>query len=126
MTKKRIVIKPEDVTTYNPAAHQGTVNRRLICPETVGAKNLEIVLGMVDPSGLAEEHYHEKAEQAVYLVEGKCIVEVEGKSAEMKAGDICFFPPMKRHKVIPVGGAIKALVIYSPPLGNATVAFKTK
>lgn len=122
---QRIVIKPSEVQTYSPAAHRGTVNRRLIGPETVSSKNLEIVMGIVEPSGLAEEHYHEKAEQVVYLLEGKCIVEVEGQSAQMEAGDICFFPPGKKHKVVPVGGAIKALVIYSPPLENATTAFKT-
>lgn len=125
MEKAVFVVRPGDVPTYSPAAHRGTVNRRLIGRETVGASKLEVVLGEVEPGGLAETHYHDSAEQAIYLLEGECLVEVEGESYHMKPGDMAFFPPGVRHKVAPVGGPIKALVIYSPPLEDATTAFKT-
>ena len=47
MTKSRYFIKEADVTPYSPANHGDTVNRRLIGPETVGAKHLEVLLGVV-------------------------------------------------------------------------------
>ena len=125
MEKAAFVVRPEDVSTYFPAAHTGTVNRRLIGSETVGAKSMEVVLGEVESTGLAEAHYHDVAEQAIYLLEGKCLVEVEGESREMRPGDVAFFAPGKRHRAIPVGGPVKVLVIYSPPLGDATSSFKT-
>jgi len=126
MEKAAFLVRPEQLSTYSPEAHVGTINRRLIGSETVGAKNMEVVLGEVKSTGLAEVHYHDVAEQAIYLLEGKCRIEVEGESDEMRRGDIAFFAPGKRHRVIPVGGPIKLLIIYSPPLGDATTAFRTK
>jgi quercetin dioxygenase-like cupin family protein len=125
MEKAVFVVRPGEVPTYSPAAHRGTVNRRLIGRENVGASNMEVVLGETEPAGLAEAHYHDSAEQAMYILEGKCLVEAAGESHPMGPGDMVFFPPGVRHKVVPVGGPIKALVIYSPPLGDATTAFKT-
>jgi quercetin dioxygenase-like cupin family protein len=86
---------------------------------------MEVVLGEVASAGLAEAHYHEVAEQAIYLLEGKCLVEVGGESREMRPGDMAFFAPGKRHRITPLGGPMRALVIYSPPLDDATTAFKT-
>ncbi|MFC2016487.1 cupin domain-containing protein [Chloroflexota bacterium] len=125
MEKPAFLVRPEQLSAYSPALHSGTINRRLIGNETVGAKNMEIVLGEIESTGLAQTHYHDVAEQAFYLLEGKCLVELEGKSDEMKPGDIAFFTPGQRHKVIPVGGPIKILVIYSPPLGDTATSFKT-
>ena len=51
MTKSRYFIKEADVTPYSPANHGDTVNRRLIGPETVGAKHLEVLLGVVGGTG---------------------------------------------------------------------------
>ena len=125
MEKAVFVVRPEQLATYSPAAHTGTINRKLIGSEIVGAKNMEVILGEIESTGLAEAHYHDVAEQAIYLLEGKCLVEVDGESDQMRPGDMAFFAPGKRHKVIPVGGPIKVLVIYSPPLGDASTAFKT-
>ena len=43
----RHIVRAENVQAYSPANHLETQNRRLIGPETVGAKNIEIVLGVV-------------------------------------------------------------------------------
>ena len=125
MKKTDYMVRPGELPTYSPEAHAGTVNRRLISKETVGARNIEVVSGEVGLGGMAEAHYHDVAEQAMYLLEGKCQVEVEGESFEMGPGDMAFFPPGARHKAVPVGGPIKVLVIYSPPLADATIAFRT-
>ena len=126
MEKAVFIVRPEQLSTYSPAAaHVGTINRKLIGSETVGARNVEVILGEIESTGLAEAHHHDVAEQAMYLLEGKCLVEVEGERDEMRPGDIAFFAPGRRHKIIPVGGPMKVLVIYSPPLGDATTAFRT-
>ena len=125
MEKAVFVVRPEQLPSYSPAAHVGAINRKLIGTETVGAKNVEVILAEIESTGLAEAHYHDVAEQAMYLLEGKCLVEVEGDSGEMQPGDMAFFAPGRRHKIIPVGGPIRVLVIYSPPLGDAHTAFRT-
>ena len=45
---QRYCVRAGDVVGYHPANHTGTLNKRLIGPETVGAKRLEVVLGVVE------------------------------------------------------------------------------
>jgi len=125
MEKPGFVVRPEGLHTYCPPRHKSTINRKLIGSDTVGAKNMEVILGEVESEGLAETHYHDVAEQALYLLEGRCLVEVEGESQEMKPGDMAFFAPGKRHKVVPLGGPIKIIVVYSPPLPYVAIGFRT-
>jgi quercetin dioxygenase-like cupin family protein len=125
VNKHGFIVRPESLNTYCPPGHKSTVNRKLIGCDTVGAKKLEVILGEVESAGLAETHYHDVAEQAVYLLEGRCLIELEGEKQEMKPGDAAFFPPGKRHRVVPIGGPIKILVIYSPPLADVATGFKT-
>ena len=46
---KRFFVRGTEVPAYSPANHTGTVNRRLIGPDTVGAKGVEVVLGSDAP-----------------------------------------------------------------------------
>lgn len=125
MGKTTFLVHPEDVAIYSPPAHTGTRNRRLVGSRTVRAKKMEVVLGELESGGQAELHYHQATEQAFYLLEGKCLVEVEGESDEMRPGDVAFFAPGKRHRLVALGGPIKGLVIYAPPLENQNSAFRT-
>jgi mannose-6-phosphate isomerase-like protein (cupin superfamily) len=98
----------------------------LINAQTVGARHLEINFGIVSPGGEAEPHFHSESEQALYLLEGRALVEVGGEQAEMHAGQIVFFPPGVRHKITVLGQTpMRALAIYSPPLRDESTAFET-
>ena len=112
-------IRMEDVEPYHPANHHGTSNYRLISPETVGAKHLEVLIGVIEKNHGALPHAHPGMEQACYLLEGTAHVEVEGESFEMVPGDTCFFPADKMHIFQTTSDTpAKLLVIYSPPYGE--------
>ena len=116
---KTYFVRAENVPAYHPANHSGTVNRRLICAETVGAKNLEVLLGVIEPNEGAAPHAHPGIEQACYLLEGRAIAEVGGEKRELGPGDCCFFPADVPHKFTAIGEKpVKLLVIYSPPYGE--------
>ena len=53
-----------DVPGYSPANHTGTVNRRVIGKETVGARRLEVLLGTISRGHGALPHAHPNLEQA--------------------------------------------------------------
>lgn len=112
------LVDPNDVPAYSPPKHEGTVNRRLIGRENVGAKNVEVVLGVVQPGGMAEMHQHSNLEQVVYVLEGRAAVRVGDEfTCEAGPGQVLFFPPKTPHEVVPIGNqAFKALVIYAPPM----------
>jgi len=117
---KRYFVRAADVPPYHPANHSGTTNRRLIGPETVEAKNVEVVLGVIENSQGAAPHAHPGMEQVCYLLEGTAVAEIDGQRCELHPGDSCYFPPGMRHTFIATSETpVKVLVIYSPPYGES-------
>jgi quercetin dioxygenase-like cupin family protein len=115
-TPSRFFVKANEVTAYSPANHTGTRNRRLIGPETVGAQQLEVILGVVEKGKGAQPHSHPGLEQVCYVLEGRARVEVSGETMELGPGDCCFFPPDAPHVFTVISEApAKVLVIYAPP-----------
>ena len=119
MTTSRYLVRAAGVPSYQPANHEHTFNQRLIGPETVGARQMELLLGTLHKGGGALPHAHPGIEQACYLLEGTAHVEVEGESFEMVPGDTCFFPADAMHIFQTTSDTpAKLLVIYSPPYGE--------
>ena len=116
----KYIVRPEDVPPYSPAMHSGTVNRRLVGRDVNGSIHVEMVLGVLEPGGVAERHTHDAQEQAVYILEGRALVEMGGSvKEEVGPGAACFFPAGMPHRFEALT-AVKALVIYGPPLERST------
>jgi len=114
----KYLVRQRDVQPYAPANHTGTRNFRLIGPQNVGARNLEVLIGEVERGKGALPHSHPGIEQACYLLEGSAHVEVAGEKFEMAAGEACFFPADAPHLFIVTSERARVLVIYSPPYGE--------
>jgi quercetin dioxygenase-like cupin family protein len=121
-SKSRFLVRQSDLTPYSPANHSGTKNFRLIGPETVGAKQVEVLIGELERGKGALPHAHPGIEQVCYLLEGEAHVEVnDGKSSEkfeMKPGEACFFPAGTLHLFVATSERAKVMVIYAPPYGE--------
>ena len=116
----RFFVKAADVKPYSPANHTGTVNRRLIGPETVGARQVEVVLGAVEKGKGAQPHSHPGIEQVCYMLEGRARAEIAGETMELGPGDCCFFPADAPHVFTVISDEpVKVLVIYAPPYGES-------
>ncbi len=112
-------VNQQSVTPYHPANHTGTTNYRLIGPETVGARNIEVVLGVIEKGKGALQHRHPGIEQVCYVIEGRARAEVGGQARELGPGDCCFFPAGMRHTfTVTSDTPAQVLVIYSPPYGE--------
>ena len=111
------VVRSGEAMPYSPANHEETVNRRLVGRENVGAKQLEVVLGVVAKGGGALKHSHPGIEQACYVLEGRARVEVgDGYVDEVGPGDTVFFPADVPHVFTTISEEpVKVLVIYAPP-----------
>jgi len=114
----KYLVRQRDVQPYSPANHTGTRNFRLIGPETVGATNLEVLIGEVERGKGALPHAHPGIEQVCYLLEGNAHVEVAGEKFEMAPGEACFFPADAPHLFIVTSEHARVMVIYSPPYGE--------
>jgi quercetin dioxygenase-like cupin family protein len=116
---KNYFIRMEDVAPYHPANHHGTSNYRLISEETVGARHVEMLIGIIEKNHGALPHAHPGIEQICYLLEGTAIAEVDGQRKEMVPGDCCFFPADIPHVFTATSDTpVKLMVIYSPPYGE--------
>ena len=113
MSKYRV--RQSEVAPYSPANHTGTKNFRLIGPQTVGAKQLEVLIGELERGKGALPHAHPGIEQVCYLLEGSAHVEIGGESFEMQPGEACFFPAGVTHVFTVTSARARVLVIYSPP-----------
>src|SRR5258708_21443920 len=93
----RYFINAGDVEPYSPANHTGTVNRRLIGPETVRSEHLELLEGTVEPGQGALPHAHPDLDQVVYVLTGTPRPEIDGQVPEMGTGDAAVFPKGRPH-----------------------------
>lgn len=116
MVAPNYFVKLSDTKAYSPANHTETVNRRIISPDTVGSKKLEILMGVATKGHGATRHMHPDIEQACYILEGRARAEVGGQSMDLGPGDACFFPAGEPHVFTVISDEpVKVLVIYSPP-----------
>lgn len=111
-------MRQADVTPHSPANHTGTRNFRLIGPETVGARQVEVLIGEVERDKGALPHSHPGIEQVCYLLEGAAHVEVAGESFEMAKDDCCFSPADAPHLLTVTSERAQVMVIYAPPYGG--------
>jgi len=111
----RYLVRQADLTPYSPANHTGTRNFRLIGPETVGASQVEVLIGEIECGKGAAPHAHPGIEQVCYLLEGAAHVEVAGERFDMRTGEACFFPADVLHKFTVTSERARVMVIYAPP-----------
>ena len=116
MSKYRV--RQSELTPYAPANHTGTRNFRLIGPETVGAQQVEVLIGELERGRGALPHAHPGIEQVCYLLEGEAHVEVGGEKFELGPGEACFFPAETMHLFVATSERVKVMVIYAPPYGE--------
>ncbi len=117
---KPFFVRGAEIPGYSPSGHTGTVNRRLIGPDTVGAKHIEVVLGVIERGQGALPHAHPGIEQVCYMLEGTAIAEVDGERCELGPGDACYFPADTMHVfTVTSEKPAKLLVVYSPPYNES-------
>src|SRR5437879_12954669 len=96
----RYLVRQQDVKPYSPANHTGTRNFRLIGPETVGAKQLEVLVGESERGKGGLRHSHKGLEQVCYLLEGNAHVDAGGQKIELQPGEACCCPADAVHLLL--------------------------
>jgi quercetin dioxygenase-like cupin family protein len=116
MAEQNYFVRVDDIAGYHPANHVGTLNRRIIGRETVGAQQLEVIHGTIEKGKGALPHAHPGIEQVVYVLEGRAVAEVAGQRRELGPGECCFFPADTMHIFTVISDEpAKILVMYAPP-----------
>jgi len=113
----KYIFHQEELEGYAPPAHSGVTNVRLVEKDKVDSR-FEMILGSVMPGGGAQPHYHEKAFQVYYILEGEGQVKIgENPVESFRPGSVIIIPPKMEHSIwANEGQPAKGIVIYTPPL----------
>ena len=116
---KPTVVRAADLAAYSPANHTGTSNVRVICPETVGATALEVLIGTIVKSHGAKPHAHPHLEQCAYMIEGTGESGAEGGVEVLGTGTWSYVPAGAFHTFrVTSDQPGRVLVVYAPPYGE--------
>ncbi|MFW5679970.1 MAG: cupin domain-containing protein [Pseudomonadota bacterium] len=116
MTDHSQVVHIDQLRAYVPPGHDKTRNVRLVEKDWCGA--FEMVLGRLEPGGVAHAHAHDTEHQAMYVLAGTCdVVLDDGPPVACGPGTVVRIPPKVRHEVTVTGDTtLELLIVYSPPL----------
>ena len=111
-----LISHKDELDTYSPPGHAGTANVRLFdksfCPA------FEMILGTIEPGGIADKHHHETEHQAMYVLAGVAEVTLDDEiPVSCGPGAVIRLPPKVPHHVVSKGpDPLQLLIVYSPPL----------
>ena len=83
---------PEEITV---AGAKG-VKLRTVIGEKDGAPNFDMRIISFEPGGQSPNHSH-NYEHEIYILKGQGSVEVDGKKADLKPGDVVYVPANADH-----------------------------
>jgi len=113
------IVRAADLAAYSPANHTGTSNVRVICPETVGATALEVLVGTIVKSHGAKPHAHPHLEQCAYMIEGTGESQADGRVEVVGPGAWSYIPAGAFHSFRVTSDLPgRVLVVYTPPYGE--------
>jgi mannose-6-phosphate isomerase-like protein (cupin superfamily) len=110
------IIRTTDVGGYSPKNHTGTINRRMISRDTVGAKNIEVLIGTIVKGSGAHPHAHPNIEQLGYILTGTGVSVVDGVSRDAAPGRWSILPRGCFHEFqVTSEEPVRVIVVYVPP-----------
>jgi quercetin dioxygenase-like cupin family protein len=96
------------------ATAAGLARRILVGPDQ-GATHSELAVGGLAAGGWIARHVH-AFEEALYLLEGELVIEIDRRVHHLVAGDYAFIPIGSPHTLVaPPGGTPRWLSINTPP-----------
>lgn len=80
---------------------------------TYAGEHLQISVVDIPPDGVVEWHQHPNEQMGV-LISGRALFHIGDEVKELQPGDIYLMPGNVRHKVIPIGGPVRAIDVFHP------------
>jgi len=80
-------------------ARDATEIREILRPTNSSLKNQSLAEARVAPGKATLEHYHPKAEEIYYILQGKGKMKIDDEVREIGPGDGIVILPGKRHKM---------------------------
>ena len=79
--------------------------REILAPSNSSIKNQILAEEMLAPGMGTDEHFHPKAEEIYYVLDGRGRMKIEDEVREVRPGDGIAILPGKRHRIWNIGGS---------------------
>jgi quercetin dioxygenase-like cupin family protein len=89
----------------------------LISPQNAKSQNISLQVSEV-PIGSEQPIHNHEPEQCYYIIKGKGLMIIEGKSKEVAAGDAVFIPSNLKHGIKNIGDDILEYLTANAPVFN--------
>lgn len=105
----------EDLDDYEPAGHEGVVNRLLLGEESGGNGELSIWHGRLAPGGRSEIHTHPESLQVYVGLSGEMVVGNEDEEHTLTPKATAVFPAGTRHFIDNRTDSVGEVLVVSVP-----------
>jgi mannose-6-phosphate isomerase-like protein (cupin superfamily) len=97
----------------------GSAIRELAGPAWTPVRHQSLAEASLEPGGETAEHYHPRAEELYYFVNGEGRMRLGGDEAAVATGDCVVIPPGTAHKLWNTGsGRLVLLCCCAPPYSD--------
>lgn len=93
----------------------GSEIRELLAHRNSGLTNQSLAEARVPQGGSTTEHYHVRAEEVYFIVEGEGRIRIDREERDLVPGDAIAIPPGKRHKIWNTGSGILVFLCCCAP-----------
>jgi mannose-6-phosphate isomerase-like protein (cupin superfamily) len=123
--KRFVVNESEGIKGKLPVEGGGGTFSILIDEEISGAQHFSLLVNEMAPGYRGKEHSH-RVEHCWYILKGRGIIRMAGKTYPIKPGDAVFAPIGTPHSVECTGDEpLRYVVIYAPPGPEKELKSKT-
>lgn len=113
---KAKVMRAEEAFWEQPPGHFEGFSKMLVHPTNADTRYFDFRISSYQPKGYAEVHVHEVAENIYYVLQGKGIVELDGKRHLVEPHMVVHIPAGVRHGIFNTGlEDLIFIVVASPP-----------
>jgi len=120
---KAKVMRAEEAFWEEPPGHFAAFSKMLVHPSNADTRYFDFRISSYQPKGYAEVHVHEVAENIYYVLQGKGIVELDGKKHLVEPHMVVHIPAGVRHGIFNTGlEDLIFIVAASPPSDMPQVA----
>jgi mannose-6-phosphate isomerase-like protein (cupin superfamily) len=96
--------------------------RSLLDASNAPVANQSLAEAILPAGGETQRHYHRLSEEFYYLLEGTGVMEINGESREVAAGDAILIPPGAWHQ-IRANSPLRFLCCCAPPYAHEDTYF---
>jgi len=100
-----------------------TIRELLGLPTSALVRNQSLAEATLAPGRATERHYHRDSEEIYFLLDGGGVLEIDGESREVGAGDAILIPPGARHTLRAGPEGVLLLCCCAPPYRHEDTFF---